>query len=118
MIKLLNSGQSNQRRFCICRDDTLNLESLSSILKVPYWKQREKWASIFTSRRGQNARSISSRSNKVEPPIFHMEREQGRERARWERKKRETEIFLNLNQTILWSGVSQWKESWDIFFPI
>lgn len=29
-----------------------------------------------------------------------MEREQGRERARWERKKRETEIFLNLNQTI------------------
>lgn len=29
-----------------------------------------------------------------------MEREQGRERTRWERKKRETEIFLNLNQTI------------------
>lgn len=97
----MNSGKSNQRRFCNCRDDTLNLESLSSILKVPCLKQREKWASIFNYRRDQKVQSISYRkSNRVEPLILHMEKGQEREWARRDGGEKEWENFLNLNQTI------------------
>ena len=119
MSKLLSSGPSNQRRFYICRDDTLNLESLSSIPEVPCLKQREKWAPIFNSRMDQKVKSISYRkSNRVEPLILHTEKGQERRRARGEGGKKEGENFLNLNQTILWTWESQCKELWDIFFLI